>query len=120
MLKLEELKRERKLVFEIDWDMTPEDAVCMYLEWGNHNCTGGKYAIRSKHDVSYYFVVNTWKKTPKVFLVKRNSEDAEELAEFEMPEDIREKFHGYAGKLKGVFPVEGDVRIWLQDELKAA
>jgi hypothetical protein len=120
MLHLEELKKERKLVNLIDWDMTPEEAVRQYLEWGNNNWTGGKYAVRSENDVSYYFVVNTWNETPKVFLVKRNSEDTEELAEFEMPQNIKKKFYDYAGRFKGVFSVEGDVRAWLQDELDAA
>ncbi len=119
MLHLEELKKERKLVNSIDWDMTPEEAVRQYLEWGNNNWTGGNHAVRSKNDVSYYFVVNTWDETPKVYLVKRNSEDAEELAEFEMPHNIKEKFYDYAGRFKGVFSVEGDVRAWLQDELDA-
>ncbi len=117
MLKLDELKNNRKLVSEIDWEMTPEEAVRQYLEWGNNDWTGGKHAVRSKNDVSYYFVVNTWNGSPKVYLVKRNSEDAEELAEFELPRDLREKFYDYAGRFKGVFSVEGDVRTWLQNEL---
>ncbi len=118
MLQLKELKNNRKIVFEIDWDMTPEEAVRQYLEWGNNNWTEGKRAIRSKNDVSYYFVVNTWDEIPKVYLIKRNSENAEELAEFEMPQHIKEKFYNYAGRFKGVFPVEGDVRLWLQNELE--
>ena len=118
MMILNDIKNNQDLINSIDWDMTPEEAVRQYLEWGNNNSTGGKYVIRSKNDVSYYFVVNTWKKTPKIYLVKRNSEDAEELAEFEMPQKIKEKFCNYAGSLKGVYPVEGDVKTWLQNELE--
>ena len=117
MLQLKELKENRDLVNEIDWEMTPEDAVILYLEWGNNNCTSGRYAIRSKKDVSYYFVVNTWKKTPKIFLVKRNSDEAKELAEFEMPEDVKKNFLDHMGNLKGVYSVKGDVKRWLQNEL---
>jgi len=118
MLQLKELKENRDLINEIDWEMTPEQAVILYLEWGNNNCTGNKYAIRSKKDVSHYFVVNTWGKNPKIFLVKRNSDEAKELAEFEMPEDIKKKFLDYTGTLKGVYSVEGDVKQWLQKELE--
>jgi hypothetical protein len=44
----------------IDWDMTPEEAVTMYLEWGNNWRKGQRTPVRSKHDESYYFVLNTW------------------------------------------------------------
>jgi len=117
MLQLKELKKEYELINEIDWDMTPEEAVRLYLEWGNNDCTGGKYAIRSKNDVSHYFVVNTWEKVPKIYLVKRNSDYAKELAKFEMPEDINAKFLNHMGNLKGVYPVKGNVKKWLQKEL---
>ena len=117
MLQFEDLKKNRNLINEIDWEMTPEEAVRLYLEWGNNSWTGNKYPIRSKNDVSYYFVINTWKETPKIFLIKRNSEDAEELAMFEMPKDIKKKFLDCMGQLKGVYSVEGDVKRWLQKEL---
>jgi len=35
MLTLEELKKDRALINSIDWDMTPDMAVRLYLEWGN-------------------------------------------------------------------------------------
>jgi hypothetical protein len=117
MLQLEDLKKEINLVNEIDWEMTPEEAVRLYLEWGNNSWTGNKYPIRSKNDVSHYFLINTWQETPKIFLVKRNSEETTELAEFEMPEDIKKKFLDNNGQLKGVYPLEGDVKKWLQKEL---
>ena len=118
MLQLKELKKNRELINQIDWGMTPEQAVILYLEWGNNDCTNGKYAIRSKNDFSYYFVINTWGKIPKIFLIKRNSDEAKELAEFEMPENVKKKFLDQTGNLKGVYSVEGDVKNWLQDELE--
>ncbi|MFP4040475.1 MAG: DVU0772 family protein [Desulfosudaceae bacterium] len=116
MMRLNQLKKNRSLLNEIDWEMTPEEAVRLYLEWGN-NWAGGNYVIRSKNDVSHYFVVNTWKEKPRVFLVKRNSEMAEELAEFELPEAIRAKFLDSVGHQKGVFAIAGPVREWLKHEL---
>ncbi len=116
MLQLEQLKQNRKLINAVDWDMTPEEAVRLYLEWGN-NWAGGNYVIRSKNDVTHYFVINTWKDTPRVYLVRRNSEEARELAEFELPADIRKRFLESVGYQKGVYPVSGEVANWLKREL---
>jgi hypothetical protein len=60
MLTLEELKKDIDLINEIQWDMTPEQAVKQYLEWGNTDWGSGKYVIRSKSDYTTYFVVNCW------------------------------------------------------------
>jgi hypothetical protein len=118
-MNLEEIKKNRELVNVIDWDMTPEEAVRLYLEWGN-NWSGGNYVIRSKDDVTHYFVVNTWKKEPVIFLVRRNSELAEELAEIRMPQDLETKYISENGSLKGVYAISGDVKKWLQYELDTA
>ncbi|MFP4444932.1 MAG: DVU0772 family protein [Desulfosudaceae bacterium] len=117
--KLEQLKQNRSLVNAIDWDMTPEEAVRLYLEWGN-NWAGGNYVIRSKNDVSLYFVVNTWKERPRVFLVRRNSEIAEELGEFELPETVQKSFLDTVGHQRGVYAIDGPVRSWLENELNRA
>jgi hypothetical protein len=118
-MTLEEIKQNRELVNLIDWDMTPEEAVRLYLEWGN-NWARSNYVIRSKDDVTHYFVVNTWKKNPVIFLVRRNSELAEELAEIRMPQDMERKFMSENGRLKGVYSVPEDIKKWLQDELDTA
>jgi hypothetical protein len=119
IMKLDDIKRNQNLVDLIDWEMTPEEAVRLYLEWGN-NWTRGNYVIRSKDDVSHYFVVNTWKKEPVIYLIRRSSEEAEELAEITMPRRIKEAYLKENGSLKGVYAVEGDVREWLKQELEAA
>ena len=118
-MTLEEIKKNRELINVIDWDMTPEEAVRLYLEWGN-NWARGNYVVRSKDDVTHYFVVNTWKKSPVIFLVRRNSELAEELAEIRMPQDLETKYISENGRLKGVYAISGDVKKWLQNELNAA
>ncbi|MBU4316584.1 MAG: hypothetical protein KKF30_04845 [Proteobacteria bacterium] len=117
MLKsLKDLKTDRELINAIDWDMTPEEAVRLYLEWGN-NWARGNYVIRSKNDVSHYFVVNTWKEKPVIYLIKRSSEDAQELALIEIPEKIRARFSKQNGFMKGVYAVDGEVKQWLKKEL---
>ncbi len=116
MEELEKIKRDQDLLDSIDWEMTPEEAVRLYLEWGN-NWARGNYVIRSKDDVTHYFVVNTWKDKPVVYLIRRNSEEAQELAEFELPDDIRERFIEENGNTRGVYALSGAVKRWLQKEL---
>ena len=116
MMQLNEIKSDQNLLNSIDWDMTPEEPVRLYLEWGN-NWARGNYVIRSKSDVSHYFVVNTWGESPKIYLIRRNSDEAVELAEIMMPEHLKERFLTSIGYNKGVYSIEGDVKEWLQKEL---
>ena len=60
MLSLEELKKETDLINEINWDLGPEEAVKLYLEWGNTNWGSGKYVIRSKNDSSTFVLLDSF------------------------------------------------------------
>lgn len=119
MTTLDQIKKDSRLIDEIDWDMTPEEAVRLYLEWGN-NWASGNYVIRSKDDEAVYFVVSTWKEPPMVYLIRRNSEEAKEVAAITMPEAIKKQFMEENGNLKGVYAVEGVVKEWLKSELAQA
>ncbi len=119
MMTLEEIALDTNLVNGIDWEMTPEEAVRLYLEWGN-NWAGGNYVIRSKDDVTHYFVVNTWRDKPVIYLIRRNSEEAVELAKFEMPVKLIDRFLESIGHNRGVWAVEGEVREWLQEQVSAS
>ena len=116
MLQLDDIKQNGELLNAIDWNMTPEEAVRLYLEWGN-NWAGSNYVIKSKDDVTHYFVVNTWDENPVIFLIRRNSEEAVELARIEMPDDLKARFLKVNGNLKGVFAIEGEVKDWLKKQL---
>ena len=116
MMRLEDIRENEDLLNAIDWEMTPEEAVRLYLEWGN-NWAGGNYVIRSKDDVTHYFVVNTWDENPVIFLIRRNSEEAVELAKVDMPDDIQDRFLETNGNLKGVCAIEGEVKDWLKKQL---
>jgi hypothetical protein len=116
MTPLDKIKNDPDLLDDIDWDMTPEEAVRLYLEWGN-NWARGNYVIRSKHDETLYFVVSTWKEPPMVYLIRRNSEEALEIAAIKMPKEIERQYLEEIGHLKGVYAVEGAVKAWLQKEL---
>jgi hypothetical protein len=114
MLNLEELKRDRDLVYSIDWEMTPEEAVRLYLEWGNNWARGDGYVIRSDKDYTVYFVVNCWSKPYYIYLIRRNSEEAVEVAKFELPK----RFEKPVCELKGLYALEGELREWLRGELE--
>jgi len=116
MMNLEQLKAQPRLIDAVDWEMTPEEAVRLYLEWGN-NWAHSNYVIRSKSDVSHYFVVYSWEDPPVIFLIRRNSEEAEELATIEMPEPVRKRFLEEIGHNKGVYALDGEVKEWLQSQL---
>ena len=73
--------------------------------------------IKSKDDITHYFVLNTWDNKPVIYLVRRNSEEASELAKIDVPEDLIDDF---LREKKGVYAVEGEIREWLMEELEAA
>ncbi len=118
MMQLNELKQNTDLISAVDWDMTPEEAVRLYLEWGN-NWAGGNYVIRSKNDVSHYFVVYAWEDPPVIYLIRRNSEEAKEIAMLHMPDVIKKRFLASIGGQKGVYAVDGEVRDWLKSQLNS-
>lgn len=115
MMNLSDLKKVN-VINLIDWEMTPVDAVKLYLEWGN-NWASGNYVIKSKDDVTHYFVVNTWEDSPVIYFIRRNSEEAVELAKIDMPDDIKYRYLKENGNLKGVYPIEGEVKNWLKKQL---
>ncbi|MCI5122934.1 MAG: hypothetical protein D3925_00270 [Candidatus Electrothrix sp. AR5] len=88
MLSLAELRKNRILVNNIDWAMTPEKAVEMYLEWGTGWIRGNDF-VSSADDESYYFVIFDWETEPPVVtLIHRTLEGAEELAKIEVPKEL--------------------------------
>ena len=113
MLNLEALKTERALIDAVNWEMTPEEAVRLYLEWGNNWARGDGYVIRSRDDYTIYFVINCWSKPYNIYLIKRNSDEARELACFPLPA----RFEKPVCELKGVYALEGEIKAWLKAEL---
>jgi len=117
MMGLEDIRNNLDIINAIDWEMTPEEAVTLYLEWGN-NWTHGKHLIRSKNDVSHYFVVSTWDDPPKIYLIRRNSEEAVEMASIDIPDKLRDQFLESVGNNRGVYSIDGELRAWLEKELR--
>jgi hypothetical protein len=112
-MTLDDLKKDPDLIDLINWEMTPEEAVRLYLEWGNNWARGDGYVIRSRDDHTLYFVVNCWEKPYYIYLIKRNSDEAQEIAKFELPPEFEKPIC----ELKGVYAPEEDLKKWLKSEL---
>ena len=104
----------------IDWEMTPEQAVTLYLEWGNNDWKAPFPPVRSRSDVSIYFVVDSWQDPPLIRLVRRNSEDAEDLFSIPMPEELRPGWRKASGGLRGVSAPTPEIRAWLRRRMGLA
>lgn len=104
---------------EVDWDMIHEDAVTMYLEWGNNNFKDTlRRPVVSGDEYSIYFVVDTWD-APKVCLLKMNNYGSTVLCEKKLPEDIAKRFMESIGSLRGIHELNDEVKDWLKQELEA-
>ena len=102
----------------IDWNLTPEHAVTMYLEWGNNDYSAEYPPVRSKNDVSTYFVVDTWSPEGAVVrLVRRNSEQAEDLVTVPLPEHLIPSLKEECGNIKGIFAPTEAIKGWLREQL---
>lgn len=114
MLNLNELRKNRVLVNEIDWNMTPEKAVEMYLEWGTGWVRGHDF-VSSANDESIYFVVYDWEKQPCATLIRRTVEGAEEIASIPVPQELFDASWKDDGTLPGgtVHPPNYDLKKWL-------
>ena len=115
-MQLEALRDYADILNDIDWEMTPEDAVTRYLEWGT-NWSRGKNMVRSKSDVSYYFTISTWHDPPIIHFMKISMDESLELAAIEIPKQLRDHFLETAPSGKGVFPLNEEIREWLEEQL---
>ncbi len=102
----------------VDWNMTPEVAVILYLEWGNNNWQSEYPPVRSASDTVYYFVVDAWTEPLSVRLVRRSMAGAEDLVSIPLPEALVKVFRAEYGQLKGVFEPLPEIKNWLREELQ--
>jgi hypothetical protein len=115
-MNLQDIRKDYDIVNEVDWEMTPEEAIALHLEWGPLR-SQSYYNSRDNDNETVYFVINTWKLPPMLTLVRRKGFDSEDLGEFRLPENLEKEFMQGIGKYKGVYAVEGKVREWLKKEL---
>ncbi|MFZ5797513.1 MAG: hypothetical protein C4563_06195 [Desulfobulbus sp.] len=118
MMDLKELRQDRKLVNSIDWSMTPEKAVEMYLEWGTGWIRGNDF-VSSASDRSVYFVIYDWEKEPCATLILRSVAGAEEIARIPVPAELFEASWKEDGWRPGgtVHPPNLALKEWLCEQI---
>ncbi len=118
MLNLEELKQDRVLVNQIDWHMTQEKAIEMYLEWGTGWIRGHDF-VSTMGQESVYFVLYDWQRPPRVTLIRRTTAGAEEIAEVEVPEDLFMQAWKEDGDRPGVgvHPLNRELKEWVRNAI---
>jgi hypothetical protein len=84
---IDKLKDDRSLVNSIDWNMTPEKAVGLYLEWGS-GWVRNNEVVSNTDGESIYFVLYDWEKEPLATLIRRTVDGAEEIAKIEVPKAL--------------------------------
>ena len=114
MLTLEELKADRELINKIDWDMTQEKAIEMYLEWGTGWVRGHDF-VSTMGQESIYFVLYDWLRPTRVTLIRRTTAGAEEIAEVKVPEDLFLQAWQEDGDRPGVgvHPLNQQLKEWV-------
>lgn len=107
----------RQWLNEVNWDMIHEDAVTMYLEWGNNNWKDAlRPPVADSGGYSIYFVLDTWA-APKVVLMRMDKYGSTTLCEKKLPPDMAEAYLKSIGGLKGIHELSPEVRAWLEKEL---
>ncbi|MEN8140282.1 MAG: DVU0772 family protein [Thermodesulfobacteriota bacterium] len=122
MLTLSQLQKNPNLIRKIDWEMTPEKAVEMYLEWGTGWIRGHDF-VASASDESYYFVIFDWENSPPLAtLIHRTVEGAEEMAKVEVPPELFQQAWQEDGKRPGgtVHRLNKGLKRYLNELLSAA
>jgi len=108
----------RPWINEVSWDLIHEDAVTMYLEWGNNNFMDDlRRPVTLSGEYSIYFVVNTWDE-PKVVLTKMNNYGSQALCERNLPPELAEGFMRSIGGLRGIHEPSEEIKEWLKTEYK--
>ncbi len=102
-------------LYPIAWNLTPEDAVTLYLEWGNNDWNAEYPPVRSKSDVAIYFVVDSWENPPVLRLVRRNSENAEDLFSMPLEGDLLADWRKANGDWRGGGGPKPQIRGWLKN-----
>ncbi len=116
-MNLYEIKINHDLINSVDWEMTPEEAIALHLEWGPLR-SQKYYNSRDNDNETVYFIINTWNNPPNLTLVRRKGFDSEELGNFSLPKNLEREFMLETGRNKGVYAVDGKVRDWLKKELE--
>ncbi|MEF2232382.1 MAG: hypothetical protein V3571_15725 [Pseudodesulfovibrio sp.] len=102
---------------EVNWDMIHEDAVTLYLEWGNNNYRDAmRSPVTRSGEYSVYFAIDTWDE-PKVVLMRMNNYGSTVLCSKKLPDGLAKALLEDLKGIKGILALTPPIREWLEKEL---
>jgi hypothetical protein len=102
---------------EVNWDMIHEDAVTLYLEWGNNNYRDAmRSPVTKSGEYSIYFAIDTWDE-PKVVLMKMDNYGSTILCSKKIPDDLAKELLEDIQNIKGILELTPPIKEWLEKEL---
>jgi hypothetical protein len=101
----------------IDWEITPAQAVALYLDWDDDQLSG-RPPLRSAEDYSIYFLLDAWGKAPLLRLVRRSQAEAADLLVLPLPEQLRQEWEREFGDARGIFEITPSIKAWLRSCLE--
>lgn len=117
-MSIDKITNHLDIINSVNWEMTPEEAISLHLEWGPLR-SDSYYNSRDSNNETVYFVIDNWGKYPVIKLIRRIGFDSEELSTFRLPAELESEFMASSGKHKGIFAVDGNIRDWLKKRLNA-
>lgn len=103
---------------EVNWDMIHEDAVTLYLEWGNNNYRDAmRTPVTKSGEYSIYFAVDTWEE-PRVVLMRMDNYGSTILCAKKLPPALAQELHDDIKGIKGILELPPYVKEWLIKELE--
>ncbi|MGQ9858998.1 MAG: DVU0772 family protein [Thermodesulfobacteriota bacterium] len=114
-MDLEELRRAKGILTEIDWELTPLEAVEMF----DHRARGGhsRLQVRDPAKRYYFFCVDNWGESPTLVLKERSIKHSKVIARLQAPEALLRECVEQNGGRKGLFPLTEALERWLRDAL---
>ena len=109
----------KEWINEVNWDMIHEDAVTLYLEWGNNNYRDDmRSPVTRSGEYSVYFAIDTWD-APKAVLMKMDNYGSQVLCSKQVPENLARELREDIKGIKGILELTPPIKEWLQAEVNA-
>jgi hypothetical protein len=114
-MNLQALKQRGDILEQIDWDLTPQEAVEMF----DHRARGleRRLQVRDPRHKSYFFCVDNWGARPRLVLKERSVKEARVIAEIQAPDDLLDDCVDQYGNRKGLYPLTQELKRWLRGQL---
>jgi hypothetical protein len=117
MTEQNEKELARVAHLDIDWDLTPEDAVQLHMEQDESLGHVLLPAVARPEDVSRYFVVDSCYNPPVIRLQERTRVVLNALLAFPVPEALLPAVRRDLGNRRGTFAPPPEILDWLRETM---